>query len=397
MLGSAFHPTSARLETANFGSVDLTVTGDLLDCSATWHALEAKAPATLYQRYDWVEAWLETIGSTTDFIPHFVVARSENGPLFLLPLGQHRLGPVTVTEWLADSHFNMQTGLFSRRFVEETDAQTTQRLLDTIGTNLVGADLLDLHCQPSALPKTSNPLSELGGHKSINPVFALNLSGGFDATLDRINGPKRRKKYRWQLNRLGDETRVSLRVASCKEDVARILSAAFGQIARRFSKLGITNVFADSATRSFFKKLALESLGSEQPLLRLYALEIDGKIRATLAGGAAGEHFSACFISLSEDEFTPLSPGTMLIYRVIEDCATRGFTFLDFGRGDEPYKRSWSDQTIEMIDITRSYSAPGKSLAMLQRGKSEAKRLIRNNESLWKLTKQVRAQLKRTG
>jgi len=388
---------SCAFDSETFGSVDMVACEDFSPVEQVWAELEKCKPGTLYQRYDWVKAWTTTLGETTGLRSRIVVASVNGEPLFLLPLAMRKAGPLKLVEWLADSHSNFQMGLFSEWFSQQINSAEMMQIMTTVADLLGGIDLFSLRFQPASLLGQHNPLAKLPGHKSSNPAFALDMSGGFDATLERISGAKRRKKHRWQVKQLGDENRIFLRVAATQQDVEHILDAAFAQMATRFAKLGITNVFADKHTQLFFHNLALQSVDNSQPTSRLYALEIDGEIRAALSGGVNGDHFSACFISLAEDEFSYLSPGQLLIYRVLEDCAACGITSFDFGRGEERYKRSWTDQEIDMIDVTLPFTAAGKSLAALQRGKSEAKRLVRNNETLWGFVKQVRARFKQAG
>jgi len=379
----------------SFGKIRLSVFENFDAVESQWRDLESQGPATLYQRFDWVKAWASTVGKSAELDPRIVVATQRQKTLFILPLVIRKSGPAKVVEWLADSHSNFQMGLYSEQFLGACKSQDIIQIMSQIAKLLDGTDLMSLRCQPEILFGYANPMATLQGHKSSNPAFALDLGGGFDAALERINGTKRRKKYRWQMKQLGDQNRVRLKIASTQQEVADVLQTAFAQMATRFGNLGIKNVFADAAPQNFFRGLAAQSLGDAKPTLRLYALEIEGKIRATLAGGQNGDHFSACFISLAEDEFAFLSPGQLLIYSVLKDCAARNITSFDFGRGEEPYKRSWTDQEISMIDIVVPFTAMGRSLAALQRSKSEAKRLVRNNETLWSLAKQMRATLRK--
>ena len=58
-------------------------------------------------------------------------------------------------------------------------------------------------------------------------------------------------------------------------------------------------------------------------------------------------------LKLAHDEaFKPLSPGTVLTARMIRSLLeTDGVTELDFGRGDDPYKRQWVGQRRQRIGL----------------------------------------------
>ncbi|MDD9910293.1 MAG: GNAT family N-acetyltransferase [Ahrensia sp.] len=377
------------------GPLTLSVSSNVRDVLSDWTELERLGLPSLYQRHEWITAWNEELNSSSHLSPAFVLGERDNKTLFLLPLGIRRLGPATLVEWLADSHSNYQTGLFSPEFIAASGATTMQDLLNDISSKFGGVDLFSLRCQPTKLAGERNPMTHLRHYTSSNPAFTLDLTGGFSAALDRIGGARRRKKYRKQINRIGGEEHVALRVAQTPQDVEEMLDEAFQHIEQRFRKLGIFNVFEEPGAQSFFKRLATQSLTLQEPLLRVFALEIDGKMRASLSGGVAAGQFSGCFLSLSEDDYAQYSPGDLLLYKVAEHCAKQGLTSFDLGRGEERYKLSWTNRTVDMIDVVVPMTALGHSLAALQRGKSEAKRLVRNNQSLWQVAKKVRAGLRR--
>lgn len=84
--------------------------------------------------------------------------------------------------------------------------------------------------------------------------------------------------------------------------------------------------------------------------LRLGILRSEGQVIAAqiwiVANGAA------MVVKLAHDEaFKPLSPGTVLTARMIRHLLDEGVQRLDFGRGDDPYKQSWTTQRGQLIGI----------------------------------------------
>ncbi len=156
--------------------------------------------------------------------------------------------------------------------------------------------------------------------ESHNHAYALDLSDGFDAALDRGNGARKRKKFRWQTNKLKPVGGATLLIADTPDACRRILDAAFAQMAVRFTRSGIWNTFDDAGAQTFFRNAALRSLAEPEPELRLFALEIEGEIRATFAAGIRHGQMSGCFLSIADDEWKSVSPGEMLIYLVIQHC-----------------------------------------------------------------------------
>ncbi len=171
------------------------------------------------------------------------------------------------------------------------------------------------------------------------------------------------------------------------------MAVALEQLASRFSKSGIWNRFEDEGVPEFFAELAKNSLGTDEPALEIFGLEIDGKLRATFAGGVHHGQFSGCFISTANDEYAYVSPGEMIIFLVIEQCVERGYRVFDLGRGEERYKVSWCDRIIPMFETNIAFSKLGMSYSAYERGKLTLKRIVRNNETLWEWAKKVRTRL----
>jgi CelD/BcsL family acetyltransferase involved in cellulose biosynthesis len=80
--------------------------------------------------------------------------------------------------------------------------------------------------------------------------------------------------------------------------------------------------------------------GSER--LRLYAIEADGRVVATLFVFAAGGEAMA-WNGAWEPDWGPVRPMMALFYRAIEDCFELGDRRLDFGEGEQHYKLRLTD------------------------------------------------------
>jgi CelD/BcsL family acetyltransferase involved in cellulose biosynthesis len=77
--------------------------------------------------------------------------------------------------------------------------------------------------------------------------------------------------------------------------------------------------------------------------LRLYALEADGGVAATLFVFAAGGEAMA-WNGAWQPDWAPVRPMMALFYRAIEDCFEMGDRRLDFGEGEQHYKLRLADQ-----------------------------------------------------
>ncbi|MDD2877371.1 MAG: GNAT family N-acetyltransferase [Acidiphilium sp.] len=113
---------------------------------------------------------------------------------------------------------------------------------------------------------------------------------------------------------------------------------------------------------------------AEAGLLRLGIL-------STATGPIAAQYWAvsggrAMLLKLAHDEAAAsLSPGTVLTARMIEAILRHDRpTMLDFGRGDDPYKRLWVDQRRERIGALLINPRHPAGLAQLARGAAGALR-----------------------
>ena len=384
---------SAQLETTGLGSISIEIHEEFDDLITEWQALEKQGAGSLYQRVDWVKPWTEHVAGPARIKPQLAIGRAAGEAMFILPMGVRKRGPFTVATWLGDSHSNFHMGLFAKHFIQNVRKQDVRDILDRILSLMGKVDVLEMCCQPVVWQGNSNPFTFLKWQESHNHAYALDLSDGFNEAINRKNGSRKRKKHRWQQNKLRHVGGPKLLVATKPHEVDEMLDTALEQMSARFDRAGIWNRFEDDGIDEFFRRIAKASLGESQPQLMIYGLEIDGKLRATLAGGISNGQFSGCFISLADDEYSYISPGELIIYLVVEDCCRRGLRTFDLGRGEERYKSSWCDTTIPMFETNEAISRWGVGFAAYERGKLSVKRLVRNNQTTWNFAKKMRARL----
>ena len=376
-----------------FGTLDVRITSDFDVLRDSWLALEIEGVFSLYQRFDWMKSWFERVGKPALFSPYLIELSLRGQPICILPMGTRNRGPFRVLTWLGDTHTNFHMGLYSPKFLKSAKPDDVRSLIDFVTSTVNDVDVLELCCQPVVWQGHTNPFTFLKWQESHNHAFALDLSSDFNAVLDRRNGPRKRKKFRWQTNKLKDVGGAKLITAETVEDVDRILNTAMTQMSQRFDRSGIWNRFEDIGVGDFFRDVAIAELGKETPALRLYGLEIDGALQATFSGGISQKQFSGCFISLTDGPYSKISPGELMIYLVIEDCVKRGLEVFDLGRGEERYKTSWCDVTIPMFDTAIALTKRGILFALYERSKATAKRIVRNNAALWNTAKKIRARV----
>ncbi len=347
-----------------------------------WKTLEAEKTATIYQRHEWAQIALTTLEREKGAEPFIVTGTIAGRPAMLLPLV--KVGSLYPrVRWIGGSHMNFNMGLYSREFLALASRASMLEIIRKIALHAPQAITFRLCCQPQEWNGATNPMASLAHQQSTNPTFFMNLNGGFEALLARGNAKRKRKKFRQQCKEAQAAGGHRLVIAKDAFTVTRLLDVFIEQKTRRLAENGIHNVFTERGAREMLSSLALSSLNTQQPLLRLHGLEIGGKIRAVFGGGIHATHFSGYFSSIADDEMTQMSPGEMLLYLLTEHCCSEGIESMDLGSGDERYKRSWCEQRQELFDVILPVRAIGIPFAYAERAAYHLRRKIRENSRLW--------------
>jgi hypothetical protein len=123
--------------------------------------------------------------------------------------------------------------------------------------------------------------------------------------------------------------------------------------------------------------------------LRIGVMWVEGRPIAAQYWTVAGR--AATVLKLAHDEeFKALSPGTVLTASVIRELIERdGVTDLDFGRGDDPYKRAWTGQRRLRIGVLGLN--PWKAAGLRDLARHDVGRFLRSSPIFWKDFRRRRA------
>lgn len=329
----------------------------------------------------WVEAWTANSGADCTI----VMVRDGDAEL-ALPLEIVALGPLRVARFMGSSHANGNLP----PFVGASTKISREAIADAVRAARPDVDLVRLERLMDDLAGTANPLAHLTAGPSPNVSLAVDLTGGFDALLERTSGKRKRKKHRSQTRKFeaaGGFRRIE---ASTPAEVERLLGDFFVLKGIRFREFGLTDVFADEGVRRFFRNLFTDALGQTPRPFVLHALEVAGKLRAITGSSRSADRLICEFGAIADDDLGHASPGDFLFFDNIQDACRDGFAIYDFSVGDEHYKRLWCNIEDRHFDVLAPVSAKGRALAGVLGTASRAKRAIKNNKVLWPLIKRLR-------
>lgn len=341
------------------------------------------APA---QSHAFVSAWIGEV--RTD---HLLVALWESGrPVLALPLDITRQGPFRVARFVGGSHANGNFPPCNAEWAGNADQARWDILMQAIRNARPDIDLVLLERMAQHVDGVTNPMLGLPHRLSPNIALSTNLAGGFDALLERTGRKRKRKKHRAQTRKYEAAGGLRVFTARTPEEVDRLWDAFLTMKEHRFRKMGIPNVFAETGVRSFFRTLFVQQLRSPSPIFTLEALEVDGVLRAVSGSSRRPGQITCEFGAIAEDDLSHTSPGDFLFHESIRNACESGYSFYDFGVGDEPYKRLWCDREDNHFDVAVPLSAKGRVLSLALAALASAKSQVKNNPTLWSLVKRAR-------
>jgi CelD/BcsL family acetyltransferase involved in cellulose biosynthesis len=127
----------------------------------------------------------------------------------------------------------------------------------------------------------------------------------------------------------------------------------------------------------------------------IHTLECDDEVIAMFAGVADGYRFSMMFNTYTMSGNSRYSPGLILMRNIVDHYAGRGYRALDLGIGSDDYKRLFCKSDEPIFDSFIPLSPRGKIAAPAMSGFNRAKRLVKDNEALFRIAQKLRSALHR--
>jgi CelD/BcsL family acetyltransferase involved in cellulose biosynthesis len=357
---------------------------------AEWRALEQDDLTSLHQSYDWCAAWVESLER-----PLAIVRGSIGDHIaFILPLEIIRSRGIRRAEFIGGHHNNINTGLFSTRFLANGELTSVQAT--AISAALHGkADVVVLRNIPLEWRGRDSPLASLTSIENQNRAYQLPFLGSFEASLKQVNAKRRRKKFKHQSRILDAKGGYEHVIADLAQQDA-LLDLFFRQKTTRFKDAGLPDAFKDIRIKAALRAmLRRNESGGRDATLQMHALRLkgehEGHVPAIAALSRKGDHVICQFASIDETLVAEASPGELLFWLMIERLHHEGVALFDFGIGNQTYKRSWCPVETVQYDLFLPISGMGHLAAMAQRGITRTKAAIKSNRKLYVFIQRMRA------
>ena len=317
---------------AGFDTRVLRDFGNLSKIAPEWADLWSRCPgATTFQRPEWLLPWIEV------FSPREMIAievRHDGRLVGFAPLLIYPRETERVLAFVGGGVSDYLDVLVE----PECDLQVIEAILKAIKAvaRWTTLDLTDLP-QDSVLLRWS-----MSGHISGHSVSQHDICSALTlprtrAELLHLFSKRQRAKLRNARSRLQKAGGGQVEVATA-ETLAEFLEDLFRLHTSRWVHVGQAGVLQDHAIKAFHLASAPDFVA--RGILRLHRLRLSGRTVAAIYSLFEQETVS-CYLQGFDPEFADLSPGTQLMFSVMEDAVERGIRKFDFLRGQEAYKQHW--------------------------------------------------------
>lgn len=374
----------------------VTVLQRMQDAERVWRELENQASVTVYQRFDFLDAWQSTLGVATGIKPHIVVVEKEGRAVALLPFGVGRIAGVPTLGFLGGKHCNVNIALIHRDFYADMTPATAEEILHKAISCDPAIGAVALKNMPTVWDGLANPFAFDDCTSAAASLWLLPLEKDFATLLERRGVSKKTAStYRRKHNNLQKIGKVEIADAVGFEQYAALIDTFLQQKRRWLEERGIQSDMATSGFRDFLLSLAERSKGGDDRVLQISVVKVDGEVVAILLGASFQDCYSMFSSSLSTDPVVNrCSPGDQLLHKLFDECGMSGHKVFEFGIGRTPQKERWLKEGETLVDLYRPVSARGLLLVSGLKLALQAKRTLKKNPAFMSAIRIIREKLR---
>lgn len=344
---------------------------------ARWNELVARSERpSVFQTFDWHTSWWETFKDPSWELLLIAATAGDSlvglAPLYLRPLTLEGRGGREI-RFIGEGHGDYLTLILDRDreglvelFVEEILRHAkgaTRAVLREIPAETELAHYLRA--------RSSQITSRIGlvGEMICPRLCLADNDHRLNVILKKEGSKTRAAKLYKQLGKLGEITVEHYKDAG---QILPLIGDFFQQHIVRWSVTQYPSLFLNPRNCSFYERFIVDL--APDGLVLLSALRLNDRPVAFHLGLASFGDF-LYYKPTFDLSFAKLSPGEVLLRELIEMCASQGFEYFDFTRGDEAYKRRFSSEYHTNLSFMVHRSVIG---GMVSRTGRATKEIIKN-------------------
>jgi CelD/BcsL family acetyltransferase involved in cellulose biosynthesis len=351
--------------------VSSTIAGLPVRWPRTGELTEARAYA--YQYADVLEVWCDTVGRARTVTSVFAAILTASGePALLLPLGLQRSNGFSILRFLDGGVSDYNAPVVFPAAAQWTPAQM-RAAWDSLRRELPPFDIAIFDKMPAVVEDLTNPLVALATHKHPDSSHTASLFAPWEKfERERLPDPADSRRCRRKLDKLGP---VRIEIADTASRRLELLDAMMRMKRRRYLETRGYDIFLKSGSGEFYRE-ATRRLGGGT--VQLSALSLNGEILAVHWGYVTRDRFYYLMPAHEGGKWRSFSPGRLLNEWLLEWSIAQGLRALDFGIGDEPYKRGYCDVTVPLWDAHLPQTLKGHLFSGVSHLQDVSRKNLRN-------------------
>ncbi len=335
-----------------------------------WRSLEKRAPATVFQSWDWCNCWLARHPQVT---PRIITVGSDRDVSAIFPLGFTRTWrglPVRRLAFLGSGPAD-----YGGFLLDGSRGPGLAALAARLGDG--GFDLLDLHQLHRKEADELAGLLEGDHHVAVWPqesTMVVETGADFEAYSARLS-KRFRKNVTYAARRLERDFSYTAHLDGGDGDLARSMDHFFALHQQRWLSKRLPGLFIGGGNRQLHQELADRLRQTDSLVLGL--TYIDDEPAAALYGFKWGQDYSY-YLGGFDPQWAKYSVSAVLIYALIKESCAQGYQRFDFLRGREAYKQKWLAEEVPLYRLVAYHGgARGRLGAALAKTENDAVQRIR--------------------
>jgi len=345
---------SDDLKIAAMDDLRIDIIDNLAEIEAVWRLASTELAGYVFQSFDWLAVWNATVGVSQGIAPVLVhVADAGARTMMLIPLGIRRFHGCRVLGFLGGEESDYKAPLIDRTFATLCSAADFAKLWTIILRRLPPFDIVSFSAMPETIVDVPNPFVTLHGSAHTGYSYAATpLPDSFETYRQAHKSALFRKAARLLRDGAGQGTVRLERVA----DPAEMLETLDLTLAWKRKRYG-DDCMSPGVERFYRQILRPRRMAVTPFVARLW---IEDAIVATEIGMVQGNRFYGLLTAYESGSWARLSPGRLLMAEIVRWCIGEGLETFDLTRGDEDYKKDFTDTQTSLLACSQGASRKGR-------------------------------------
>jgi CelD/BcsL family acetyltransferase involved in cellulose biosynthesis len=343
-----------ELKTIVTDELRIDVIDNLAQIEALWRLASIELSGYVFQCFDWLAVWNATVGAPQGITPALVqVTDAEGRTLMLIPLGIRRFHGCRVLVFLGGEESDYKAPLIDPTFATACFTADFAGLWAAILRRLPRIDIVWFSGMPATIAGAPNPFVTLRGSAHIGYAYAATpLPDSFEAYRKAHRSALFRKAARLYRNG-ADGSPVRLERVADPAEMLLIFDLTLAWKRKRYG-----NDFMSPGGERFYRQILRSRLTAATPFVA--RLWIEDTVVATEVGMVQGNRFYGLLTAYESGPWSRLSPGRLLMTEIVRWCIAEGLETFDLTRGDEEYKKDFTDTQTSLHACSQGPTRKGR-------------------------------------